>query len=1371
MDTNNQSSEARPPRDDSAEPARHGTTASRQVGDDVSRDRQRRRAAGAAATATASDEGRELGPGIGTRTVATYDPEPAIIRVHSRADLRRRNSMRAAGLYPAEGSYDYNSPYSRRRVGRVPAFSSPLHAQGYPYHDPWYTTAPAGAGQQQSQGYAVGLPPVPAPGRSSWGRRQRRRTRSLSSTSSRSRSRAHEPRRRQTDDADELEATVDVDTRGMPVGTGLAADPWELADDPYRPPPPNRYPRRWAVGGVDEYGDERMAREPDPEEALGGEVFSFKLLRPDNPDTRDEGDSSRNEDESEGSGVAVASSSGTRSRELVATVNAVATTTAATAAAPAASTTAAIRPLWVSASQYTGDGFADGKHSGRLTVLHTSGGSPGGQRGAAGQQPLFRWLHLQQAELNLDELSAEIARVPGLTTVELHGLSGLLSQARSTVKTRRTADGRNVKHMTPGSIRVHIAAPEGGSGSTSTGRMPGAYGKAGIGKRPITWLCIPYFSLEKYCGLMSASDKDGFPTETLLQSDYAPTDRPRDMEQVVVRSGAAAEGQCFHVAQLWCIVLDDSLIVTCSRMPAASLRGDVLKIITQPPMASPLKERTVYVSYYTTVLWALPLEECMTWFAFVSHFHEFWPQSIRFHHRDIVVTEVEWPRIIKLVKHSTARITLDLRLSPLPPPPTPGVLRPLIHGSNSTKDQSTLDIPQKTRKRDMTKLSCEVNDTFHVFSWLDIVQPDVTELKSTDKSPAAAADLDALAITKQLQEIDDYLGGSTAMAERRVYNSCQWSTRARVHAYLQTRGQSDEVTGDDQTEARRDYEERVDIYNAADIIYRFFLPWRFDPEAPTVVKYWGAIQDLVEVATTSSFDAADAGRNRWPSEKSFKGVISQFTLQDVRVALRGLTRVISAFQAIMSHVPDAEREQIRIPDGLVRAWAHLVMALVQVSQAGQNWQQNMELAETMITEGLSDIMSALQAPDLIADTVLEPLHLASLLSWKLWQEAGVNSLSLSDLYSDYIKHLNHKINRSPDRSLQYVIGQLKNEIEIIRQVIAYQQSAVVGMQPPKPSPVARADNKLETRLVERAVYRNEMANARVDAVKAYPRQAQQQQQQQQQQQVPYDPFDAYGGYGYGYYKGGVELHSGGDLDDLSRLSPTDPGGLADLFARDCRSMLERLDGDFYEFEIEASRLEVTNTTNIDITKDRQEKAVYAFTMVTIVFLPLSTVSSIFGMNTSDIANMELGQWVYWATAVPTTIAVIVGGLWWMGEFDGLIRWALEPRRQRKRQQQQQQQQQQLGQGQGQRPGRQQQRQQDAELVPKLSSSAATAVPMGVPPPVLTTAAVVQDPALLVPEERIAVRMEAEQILRERMRARVPPPRHWHASLRPPAYRF
>lgn len=57
-----------------------------------------------------------------------------------------------------------------------------------------------------------------------------------------------------------------------------------------------------------------------------------------------------------------------------------------------------------------------------------------------------------------------------------------------------------------------------------------------------------------------------------------------------------------------------------------------------------------------------------------------------------------------------------------------------------------------------------------------------------------------------------------------------------------------------------------------------------------------------------------------------------------------------------------------------------------------------------------------------------------------------------------------------------------------------------------------------------------------------------------------------------------------------------------------------------------------------------------------IFLPLSAVAGIFGMNTADVRDMDFDQWLYWVTAVPVTIAVILLGLWWMGELRNAFSW-------------------------------------------------------------------------------------------------------------------
>jgi hypothetical protein len=77
---------------------------------------------------------------------------------------------------------------------------------------------------------------------------------------------------------------------------------------------------------------------------------------------------------------------------------------------------------------------------------------------------------------------------------------------------------------------------------------------------------------------------------------------------------------------------------------------------------------------------------------------------------------------------------------------------------------------------------------------------------------------------------------------------------------------------------------------------------------------------------------------------------------------------------------------------------------------------------------------------------------------------------------------------------------------------------------------------------------------------------------------------------------------------------------------------------------------------MDTHKDRQENAILVFTIVTIVFLPLSFVSSVFGMNTKDIRDMPYNQWAYWAAGVPLTVLVVFGSLYWAGELRNLGRW-------------------------------------------------------------------------------------------------------------------
>ncbi|KAF3055618.1 hypothetical protein GL218_06953 [Daldinia childiae] len=821
--------------------------------------------------------------------------------------------------------------------------------------------------------------------------------------------------------------------------------------------------------------------------------------------------------------------------------------------------------LHIYQSQYTGDAVSDGTHTAKLTVIH----DPKRQR-----QPLFRWVHLEQRMMNLDELSTEIARIPAITDSERNGFAKLLAEVKkSSVKVRPTAKGNNVRHMDPKPIRVTIPPDGRTKGQTS---------------RFVTWLCVPYFSLEKYSGLLSASTVSSFPIETLLQSEYARTTQERDMQQAVCKNGEVPDGHCFHIAQLWCIVLDNTLLITCGRMPSSTLRGDIIRIANEPLKDSNSKGKKIYVSYYDTVLWELPLESCSTWIH--------------------------------------------------PSPPAIGVLQPIREEVKGVerKESATENTDNKNTKVEKYQTT---DDKFHVFSWLEMAE-------SEDDS----GELDVEALVTNLQEAEDYLLKSTSLRDRNAYHNCNVSSQSSVHAYLRGKGLRIEKTDENSAE-KRGYETKIDFYNAADIIFSFFLPQVLSEDAPTIGKFWGAVESLVEIP-----DARVNEDNRIERERvSQRNANIHNNLHPLRSTLRGLTRVIKSFQDILSHAPASLRTKVEVPDGLVRAWLHLVIALIQASQNDEAWNENINVAEALIRRGMDDItvvveVDELPTEDLLSSSVIQPMELVTLISLKLLQDSTGTYSSINDTYSNYLKGLENDITaNTSDRSHQFRITLFKQEVAVIRRVIASQLNVVDGMTVPQ-KPYWGDQTRREREMLDKEREKSKAEAARMRS-RSY----------QKQGAAYVDKLDAYESYSHNYPRSvsvlpGSHFTPAGHPDAFSKLVSTDPGGFRELLGRECKAWLERRDSEFLELDVEASRLEIMNANKIEVTKDRQEAAVYAFTMVTIIFLPLSTISSIFGMNSSDVRDMDLGQWAYWAAALPTTIAVIIMGLWWMGELHNLIDW-------------------------------------------------------------------------------------------------------------------
>lgn len=419
-------------------------------------------------------------------------------------------------------------------------------------------------------------------------------------------------------------------------------------------------------------------------------------------------------------------------------------------------------------------------------------------------------------------------------------------------KTVRTSRQTTVKHMEPSYLQLPLKDGDPARASQ-------------LGKRSVSWLCLPYFSLEEYSGIPSTQNPGAYPPQTLLQSSFSRSSAKRDMMQATRQIGNGEKYSCFHIRQLWCIVLDNSVLITCGSMSEAVLRGEAVDIVSEPardPTPSQDSGR-ILVQYGGSVLWSFPLEECQTWFSFIAHFCDFWPKAVQFQLNGRMLTEARWWKVIQLAKTSRRNVVImmetwyvqplgnkpmatDTKCSNPPQLPPSGILRPIGSGLNGNKDGSGMSHNRTQPDFDLRppplspgrRLSYPVGHEqskakFHVFSW------------AKTRTPSPVGGPNFVVLQKQLSEVEEFLTAETNGADRRAYLDADISTREAAYAYLEQQGVAIQEMKN-QPLKKRDYEERVDIFNAADTLFRFFLPPRFD--GPTTERFWGAVMNLVWVS-------------------------------------------------------------------------------------------------------------------------------------------------------------------------------------------------------------------------------------------------------------------------------------------------------------------------------------------------------------------------------------------------------------------------------------------------------------------------------------------------------------------------------------------
>lgn len=195
------------------------------------------------------------------------------------------------------------------------------------------------------------------------------------------------------------------------------------------------------------------------------------------------------------------------------------------------------------------------------------------------------------------------------------------------------------------------------------------------------------------------------------------------------------------------------------------------------------------------------------------------------------------------------------------------------------------------------------------------------------------------------------------------------------------------------------------------------------------------------------------------------------------------------------------------------------------------------------------------------------------------------TLCLSDRYASYLGHLQYRLHRSPSTKLVMDLLQVQEELNIIISIMEQQMALVADLH-----------DSLE-----------------LGRLRPQPRNFTTSQKQPQSSSIP---------------PSGIATYRQISFSHLS-----DPA--AQLLAN-----LQREYADLVDLRENSNSLINRTIQLVNIRLEDHGKAILVFTIVTIIFLPLSFISSFFGMNFSDIRDMESTQRRFWVVAASLTVATV-----------------------------------------------------------------------------------------------------------------------------------
>ncbi|KAI4167662.1 MAG: hypothetical protein LQ343_007047 [Gyalolechia ehrenbergii] len=719
----------------------------------------------------------------------------------------------------------------------------------------------------------------------------------------------------------------------------------------------------------------------------------------------------------------------------------------------------------------------------------------------------------------------------------------------------------------------------------TTWRPPMRYSE---GKEPgrVHFLCLPYFTLNSYAAHQYSNTSDAHPTRSLLQTQYPSAAMGREMQQAVCHLQTSDQRICYHVPQLWCLYVENKLLVTCSRFSMDETQQGIANVDMVKSPTNLSTTQILHVSDRSGRTWLIPISECSTWLDFVSHFSALtsdFESDYNVVYSGVVQKPENWQRLVALTKKQILRVILYARCksrsrsrdtesansSSEEDSPDPARSEsPTVVGSNPTVGPNQIDLKSQTTDTERKKGSTTLFDTdttynmrssdlanatrastqdvwvedFHLFYWLAAVSKvsrDASRLTTAEeneniRTKGIPVTIDNQQLNSRMSQMQKYLTRKSRVG-RRAYAQCPRSGLDKVDArkaVIDRLAKGNDERGD--TSSRRRARGMSDV------------------EAPR--------RDLENLeGRSSSEEARSRSSRRSPS--------NQIALKDFDFYhLRGLRRLTSLMQSLARLLRQGPPPgMINLPIELSRAWIHLLTfwVLATTKRSTRALEAELDKCHGLLESGRVKVLRMRASNPLYHYEAVVPSGIVALLVNKLAGDVVSGSSDIEATYYSFVTKLEQEVQQKPySRGHQEKITAVRQEINCVLAVLQDQSTSIDK-------------------------FRSTVMRRKIDVRPRFPQRR-----------------EAY-------------------------------------ILQNCLLSISDRMQNFRELDERARGIAAFNLYRIESNRDRQEGAILVFTIVTIIFLPLSFVSSFFGMNTSDIRDMTTPQWAFWASAVPLT-AIVVG---------------------------------------------------------------------------------------------------------------------------------